>query len=59
VIENAGREGEVGKPNRVEGVQTAKSIAGVSLALMATPFALAAMLLCAYGVFFLAYLLSH
>jgi high-affinity Fe2+/Pb2+ permease len=30
VIENAGREGEVGKPNRVDGVKTAKSIAGVS-----------------------------
>ena len=57
--DSVGNEEEAGGHNRSDGVRTAKTIAGISLTLIATPFVLAALLLCVYGLFFLGYLLSH
>jgi hypothetical protein len=54
-----GRDDPIGKTNRIDGVKVSKTITGISAALIATPFAIAAMLLCAYGSFFVIYLVSH
>jgi hypothetical protein len=54
-----GRNDPIGKTSRNDGVKVSKTIAGISAALIATPFAIAAMLFCAYGFFFVIYLVSH
>jgi hypothetical protein len=55
-----GRDESVGKSNQIGGgVKVSKTIAGISVTLIAIPFALAAMLLCVYGLFIVIHWLSH